>query len=158
MKNLLTLLTVSILLSNCVPQKLNSPPPEVAAQSDAKQVEISKEPRVERGTVTEVMVEKVYAQRVSDQALLIDTRPPLFYNLGHIDGAISIPLKSFDKSFAAKKSEVDAAVSAGKVLVIYCANEVCVDSHRMSEKLATMGYDVSVFKGGWELWKQTGLE
>lgn len=111
-----------------------------------------------KGEVTEVLVEQVFALRGEGQALLIDTRPPLFFALGHIDGAINVPLKHYEKSYPANKSTIAAAKSEGKVLIVYCANEVCVDSHKMANQLAIEGFDSSVFKGGWELWKETGLE
>ena len=132
--------------------------PEVAPVVVKAQPKTPTKPAIKKGEVTEVLVEQVFGLRSEERALLIDTRPPIFFALGHIDGAINVPLKYFAKSYPANKSKIDSAVSEGKVLVVYCANQTCVDSHRMAKELAEKGYSSSVFKGGWELWKETGLE
>ena len=79
------------------------------------------------------------------------------FNLGHIEGAHSLPLKTFDKSYQESKGVLDSAKSSGKVIVIYCQSEKCKDSFVMASKLHNRGYNVRVFKGGWELWKMSGL-
>lgn len=107
--------------------------------------------------VTELPIERVFELQQSGVIFLIDTRPTIFYNLGHIDGAHSLPLKSFDKSFSKNQSAIDAALAEGKKLVIYCQSEKCTDSNKMAKVMSEMGYKVSVFKGGWELWKMSGL-
>lgn len=96
--------------------------------------------------------------KMKDEVVMIDTRPGIFYSMGHVSGAISIPLKHVDKVFVLKKDVIDAAVKDGKHLVVYCANSNCKDSHKMAQWLAAKNYDVSVFEGGWELWKQAGIE
>jgi rhodanese-related sulfurtransferase len=104
-----------------------------------------------------IPIEKVFELQQTGSILLIDTRSPIFYKLGHIDGAQNIPLKSFDKNIDSTKITLDAAMAAGKKIVIYCQSEKCPDSFRMAQVLSKSGYDVSVFKGGWELWKMSGL-
>jgi len=107
--------------------------------------------------VVEIPIEKVFELQQTDSILLIDTRSPIFYKLGHIDGAQSIPLKSFDENIDSTKITLDAAMAAGKKVVIYCQSEKCPDSSRMAQSLTSSGYDVRVFKGGWQLWKMSGL-
>lgn len=132
---------------------------KAALQLDAKPLtKIQPKSLLKKGEITEVMVEQVYGLRGENKALLIDTRPPIFFALGHIDGAINVPLKNFSTSYPANQSKITTAVSEGKVLLVYCANQTCIDSHRMASLLAEKGYNSSVFKGGWELWKETGLE
>lgn len=133
--------------------KVVSTPVSAAAQPITQKLIV-----VKKGEVTEVLVEQVFELRSSERALLIDTRPPIFFALGHIEGAINVPLKHFEKSYPANQAQIAQAVAEGKILVVYCANQVCVDSHRMAGKLAERGYNASVFKGGWELWRETGLE
>lgn len=108
--------------------------------------------------ITSVAVERVFELRETGEIYLIDTRPALFFFRGHINHAVNIPLKKFDKLYAEKESEIAEARAAGKVLVIYCANEKCPDSYKMAIRFAEKGISTSVFKGGWELWQQTGLE
>lgn len=159
MKKLLVL-GIFVSLVSCATQsnKVASPSqqaaPEVAPVSEKKQENI---PAIELGEITEVTVEQVFELKISDRALLIDTRPPVFFAMGHIDGAESIALKNFEKTFPPKEALVKSAASSGKVIIIYCADEKCPDSYLMAKRLSEMGLDVSVFKGGWELWKQSGL-
>lgn len=108
-------------------------------------------------SITELPIERVFELQQSGAILLIDTRSPIFYSLGHIGGAHSLPLKSFEKSFKESQSTIDSAVADGKKLVIYCQSEKCSDSYIMGKALQEIGYQVSVFKGGWELWKMSGL-
>ena len=107
--------------------------------------------------VSELPIEKVFELQQTGSILLIDTRSTVFYNLGHIDGAHSLPLKSFKKRFESSRSALDAAVAEGKKIVIYCQSEKCSDSYKMAQALSKSGYKVSIFKGGWELWKMSGL-
>ncbi len=117
----------------------------------------SQENTTDRGAVSEMPIERVFELQQMGSILLIDTRPPIFYKLGHIDGAHSLPLKSFEKSFVASKSIIDDAKSAGKKIVIYCQSEKCQSSDKMAQRFSERGYNVSIFKGGWELWKMSGL-
>lgn len=89
---------------------------------------------------------------------LIDTRPPLFFRLGHIGGANSLPLIKYDKALASQRAQLDAAAKSGKPIVTYCQNTHCPDAHRMAKKLALLGHNVTVYHGGWEEWKNSGLE
>ncbi len=107
--------------------------------------------------VAELSIEKVFELQQTGSVLLIDTRSPVFYNLGHIDGAYSLPLKSFKKGFESLRSTLDAAVTEEKKIVVYCQSEKCPDSFKMARALSSAGYNVSIFKGGWELWKMSGL-
>ena len=99
-------------------------------------------------TIIELPIERVFELQQTDSILLIDTRAPIFYRLGHIDGAYSLPLKSFEKSFYVSKSILDSAETGGKKIVIYCQSEKCTDSYIMARALSESGYKVSVFKGG----------
>ena len=78
--------------------------------------------------------------------------------MGHIEEAISLPLKKFDKVIDSRRAMLDSALKAGRVVVLYCQNVKCPEAHIMAEKLAALGYSVSVYKGGWEEWKQAGLQ
>ncbi|MGJ8673746.1 rhodanese-like domain-containing protein [Rubritalea sp.] len=136
--------------------------PVVSAQSATEeftQLDIKKEEQgFDESLITKVEVERVFELRESGKVYLIDTRPSLFFLRGHIFGAESLPLKHFDTMYLEKESEIKQAVSEGKKIVIYCASEKCPDSYEMATRFAKKGISSSVFKGGWSLWKQTGLE
>ena len=151
-----------MLTSSCTS---NLPDPTIDDSSSAE--ELKQQKVVENGVmnktskasspVRELPIERVFELQQTGSILLIDTRSPIFYKLGHIEGAYSLPLKSFEKSFESSRSTLDSAVNEGKQIVIYCQSEKCSDSYKMAQSLSKSGYNVSVFKGGWELWKMSGL-
>ncbi|MFC4994487.1 rhodanese-like domain-containing protein [Rubritalea tangerina] len=143
------------ILSQCAQpeeERVESVDPVVEEKKEKKNEEVISQYRA-----LEIPIEKVFEMQQGGQAFLLDTRPPIFFNLGHIEGAHSLPLKTFDKSYQESKGVLDTAKSSGKVIVIYCQSEKCKDSFVMASKLHNRGYNVRVFKGGWELWKMSGL-
>ena len=110
------------------------------------------------GAITELDLGRLIALRDDGKVLLVDVRPGMFYRLGHIPGAVSLPKKSFAARFPGRKADLDAAVAAGKVVVLYCTNVECPDGFAVARKLAPMGYSVSLYKGGWEEWEAMGFQ
>lgn len=151
-----------VLLAGCGTTKPGGPlpdtpstrAPEAVEQVSARKPEAAPEP----GTITEVDLGRLLELRDAGMVLLVDVRPSLFYAMGHISGAVSLPKKTFEASWPGRKEQLEAAVAAGKVVVLYCTNEQCPDGYAVARKLAPMGYDVSIYKGGWEEWKMTGFE
>ena len=119
---------------------------------------VAKKTAIDPGAVTAIDIGQLFVAMQASSVLLVDCRPPIFYHMGHIDSAISWPLKKFDKVIGTQKLELQSALKAGKVVVLYCQNIKCPDAHIMAEKLSALGYAVSVYKGGWEEWKQAGLQ
>ena len=114
-------------------------------------------PEVAPKEITSVDLERLFLLKEEGKVLLVDVRPSVFFVLGHIDGAISMPLKSFEASYPKKKGELDAAVAVGKVIVLYCADLNCPDAYATAKKLVVDGYATSIYKGGWDEWKKAGL-
>ncbi len=112
---------------------------------------------IRKGALTSIDMERLFSLSQTGKALLIDVRPPLYYRLGHIDGAESLPFIKYDKIITSKRAILDAAVKSGKIIVLYCQNVNCPDAHKTGLKLIELGYSVSVYRGGWEEWKESGL-
>ena len=90
------------------------------------------------------------------EAVVVDARPEVFHRLGHVPGALSLPVKDFKASYAKHRSRLEADKRA--LVVVYCSNEACEDSTLVGEALKKLGYtQVAIFKGGWEEWTDTGL-
>lgn len=115
------------------------------------------EPANAKGRISEMDIGTFFQLQGQNRAFLVDVRPALFYNLGHIPGAISLPKRSFKTLFPSAKAELDAALSAGKVIVLYCSDLDCPDGRNTALLLAKEGYSTSVYKGGWKEWKGSGL-
>jgi rhodanese-related sulfurtransferase len=82
-------------------------------------------------------------------ALFVDARHAYDYNLGHIKGAINVPLKDFE---LARSPLVNTPKE--KLLVTYCDGADCNSSIELAQKLAAAGFtDVKMFFGGWKEWQ-----
>ncbi|MBK1856018.1 rhodanese-like domain-containing protein [Verrucomicrobiaceae bacterium 5K15] len=113
---------------------------------------------VKPGAVTSIAIDQLFSMKAAGTAVVYDVRPPLFYRLGHIDGAESMPLIKYDKIIAEKRPQLDAAIKAGKLIILYCQNSNCPDAHSTAVRLSKLGYSTSIYRDGWEGWKQAGLE
>jgi rhodanese-related sulfurtransferase len=134
-----------------------SPPPATAQETKPLE-EKAPAPAVKAGEITSVDIEHLFLLKGEDKALVVDVRPNMFYLMGHIEGAISLPLKTYDASYPKKRGALEAALKAGKVLVLYCADVNCPDGYAVAKSLSAAGYPTSLYKGGWEVWKAAGLE
>ena len=84
---------------------------------------------------------------------VVDARPRLFFNFGHVPGALSLPREDFATAYA----KVGPQLPKDRALVVYCASETCEDAGLVRDALERMGYTrVLVFPGGWEAWQAAG--
>ena len=107
------------------------------------------------GFVAPTMVTRDQAQAYFDsgKALFIDARHEFDFKLGHIRGAISIPLSIYQT----KRAVLDS-IPKNQLLVAYCDGAECNSSIELSVKLAKEGYtDVKIFFGGWREWMESNL-
>ena len=74
-------------------------------------------PAVKPGKITSVDMGQLFTMSQTGKVYLIDTRPPLYFRLGHIDVANSLPLIKYDKVILEKKPQIEAALKAGKIIV-----------------------------------------
>ncbi len=89
----------------------------------------------------------------SGTAVFIDARHEFDYKLGHIRGAINIPLRTY----GTKKAVLDT-IPRNRLLVAYCDGAECNSSIELSVKLAKDGYtNVKMFFGGWREWTASNL-
>lgn len=118
---------------------------------------LAKTQKVIPGQITGVDIERLFSLMQSQQVLLVDCRPGIYYHLGHIQDAMHLPLKKYARSLDTTKGLFDRALKEGKVIVIYCQNLNCPDAYLFAKGISAEGYSVSVYKGGWEEWKASGL-
>jgi rhodanese-related sulfurtransferase len=87
--------------------------------------------------------------------LLLDARVAAAYRLGHIPGALSLPLGEFAAAFPALEPRLRRA----RLLVVYCSAVTCSDSSGLAAKLQAAGLrDLLVYRGGMEDWAARGLD
>lgn len=84
-----------------------------------------------------------------NQALFIDSRHSFDFQLGHIRGAVNVPLAEFDL-----RKELVGALPKDKTLVTYCDGADCNSSIELAVRLQGSGFSaVKVFFGGWHEWQ-----
>jgi len=87
-------------------------------------------------------------------ALFVDARHEYDYKLGHIKGAINVPLQDF----ALERSPL-SSLPKDTLIVTYCDGAECNSSIELAQKLAAAGFTrVKMFFGGWNEWKQHHLQ
>lgn len=85
----------------------------------------------------------------------VDARAEDFYLLGHIRGAISLPVSDFEAAFAAREKDIPGK---DQELVCYCSGFGCEESVELAHELLRRGYArVFVYLGGWPEWSEAGL-
>lgn len=113
---------------------------------------ISKEIRI-------IQIDELRKLLDQDRALLLDVRPQIFYQLGHIPIAQSFPKESFEQAYGAKKTKIVAVIDQGKLIIVYCSGEHCADASTVASKLAELGYgNLGIFEAGWDAWENAGLD
>jgi rhodanese-related sulfurtransferase len=136
----------------------DSPPTSTPARVPAPVPDKPVVQKTPSAPITEIDVSRLFTLRTEDKALLYDVRLPLYYKLGHIDGAILFYPKPFDEAFDREKPQMEQALRDGKEIVLYCGAVDCHDSHIVAKMIAERGIPVSVYSGGWAEWKAVGIE
>lgn len=81
--------------------------------------------------------------------IVLDVRPPLEYNAGHIPGAVNIPLAELEGHL----SELDPA----QEVVAYCRGPHCILAFDAVARLRARGLKARRLQDGFPEWKQAGL-
>lgn len=104
-----------------------------------------------------VGIDKVAAAVESRSCLIVDARPGIFWEMGHIPGAISLPRKTFLESYPATEPVLREAVAAGRPLLVYCADTHCPDAGALAQELNQRGFKgIQLFEAGWAAWEEAG--
>ena len=90
------------------------------------------------------------------EARVLDARPEVFYQLGHVPGAINLPREDFQARYGELRTELER--SKARRIVVYCSDSDCEDSQLVAEALVKLAYpSVYVFRGGWDVWTNAHL-
>ncbi|MFT3992029.1 MAG: rhodanese-like domain-containing protein [Luteolibacter sp.] len=159
-------ITAALGLSACAPeQPVQTPAPAPAkptpAKAEAKPKEAYKKPvRMNgRGKIDSISLEEFFALHQSGEVMLYDARPAFFYNLGHIPGAVSLPVHKSDVDTPIHQQEaaIKAGLAKGGTIVVYCTSINCPDARSLAIHFSGFGYPVKIFSGGWDAWKNAGM-
>ena len=109
-------------------------------------------PPVQEVAPTFIIFEEALAFFNSGEGLFVDSRHEYDYKLGHIKGAVNLPLKELDTHTA-----VYAGWPKDKLLTVYCDGAECNSSIELAKKLSAAGFtNVKIFFGGWTEWQANG--
>lgn len=101
-----------------------------------------------------VSVEEVEALLVRADVIVLDARPPAFFEMGHLAGARNLSREQFDKDFASLETILRAP---GQTLLIYCSDVSCEDGALIARTLQQRGFtSLLLFPGGIAEWEGAG--
>lgn len=80
---------------------------------------------------------------------LLDVRPQVEFQAGHLPDAINIPLDELETMLD--------ALPRDREIIAYCRGPYCVLSHEAVERLRKLGFRVRRFDEGFPEWKAAGL-
>lgn len=86
----------------------------------------------------------------SGEVVLLDVRPDDEYALGHLPGALNVPLAELERRLA--------ELPHGKEIVAYCRGPYCILSFQAVAALRAKGYRVRRLEDGYPEWKAAGME
>ena len=92
----------------------------------------------------------------SKSALILDARPSVFFEQGHVPGALNLARDDFAHDYRDLAGVLQ--VAHDKPIIVYCSGGECHDSRLVANALLSLGFgNVSVFTGGWDAWSAAGL-
>jgi rhodanese-related sulfurtransferase len=105
--------------------------------------------RTRRHEFEKVSIDEVRDRLRAGKALLIDARPDVEYQAGHLPQAISIPLDELERRLD--------ELPWNRTLVVYCRGPLCVIADDALAVLAEDGRKVARLEEGVAEWQQAGL-
>lgn len=80
--------------------------------------------------------------------VLVDVRPTLEYESGHLQGAISVPIDQLAKRLNTLQRD--------RQIIVYCRGTYCQFADRAVSILRRKGFDAIRLEGGWPEWRAEG--
>jgi ArsR family transcriptional regulator len=98
----------------------------------------------------EPVTRKQLLKMIRDDAVtVLDVRPPDEFALGHLPGAVNIPLRTLKRQLS--------AINPDRDIVAYCRGEYCVLSFEAVALLRARGFKVRRLEEGLPEWRAAGL-
>lgn len=98
--------------------------------------------------------QELQAALARPETILVDARADLFYEMGHLPGAVNLPLEDIDSAtLAAWRSELTPEAN----IIVYCSDSLCPMAAQLAEQMMALGLRPSIFKPGFDAWEERGL-
>jgi rhodanese-related sulfurtransferase len=86
---------------------------------------------------------------------VLDARTVENFALGHIPGALNLPISRFDEYFPRRRERLQAA----RMVILYCSGWTCTDSHELALRLFQNGLkSLLLYRGGMADWLEKGYD
>ena len=121
-----------------------------ASQEIAELEKIMNRQREDNNAQNAVSLDELEQMIEAKNVLLMDVRPSVEYEFGHITGAISIPMNELMANL--KNIPVD------KEIIAYCRGPFCVLADEAVKLLKEQGYQIRRLDEGYPEWKMKQLE
>jgi rhodanese-related sulfurtransferase/DNA-binding HxlR family transcriptional regulator len=120
----------------------------VAERRLAEVAQVVREHAVDGGAQGEVSRDQLQALIDQGKIMLIDVRPRLEYDNGHLPGAVSVPVDELP-------GRLDSLPRKRRI-VAYCRGTYCLFADEAVALLRREGFDAIRLDGGWPEWKAEG--
>jgi rhodanese-related sulfurtransferase len=89
-------------------------------------------------------------------ALILDARPSVFFERGHVPGALNLSRDDFARDYRHLAPRLKG--TSTQPIIVYCSGGTCHDSRLVANALLSLGFsDVSIYTGGWDEWSAAHL-
>ena len=123
---------------------------KIAEQNVAEVERVVRSYFEDRDSLEPVSRKELLDRSRSDGVTILDVRPEDEFALGHLPGAINIPLRALE----ARLSELDPS----KEIVAYCRGPYCVLSYEAVAALRKRGFKALRLEDGLPEWRAAGLK
>lgn len=104
----------------------------------------------QRDALEAISREELVVRLRDDAVTVLDVRPDEEYALGHISGAINVPIGELEQRLAELPND--------REIIAYCRGPYCVMSFEAVAALRAKGYHVRRLEDGFPEWKAAGLD
>jgi len=155
------LLAIASLVAGLIMNRFSPTPLPILYQTpeqrfDAELTTLVAAPPFKIAPAASVGLEEFHSAVDSRNSLILDARPSVFFEQGHVPGALNLARDDFARDYRNLAGMLQTAHY--KRIVVYCSGGDCHDSRLVANALLSLGFsNVSVFTGGWEEWSAAGL-
>ena len=121
-----------------------------ASQEIAELEKIMNRQREDNKSLNAVSLSELESMINNENILLMDVRPSVEYEFGHITGAVSVPMNEL---MASLKN-----IAKEKEIIAYCRGPFCVLADEAVKLLKEQGYQVRRLDEGYPEWKMKQIE
>jgi rhodanese-related sulfurtransferase len=102
----------------------------------------------DRVSTVQISRDELEAKLRRDNLVILDVRPEVEYQNGHLPGAVSIPVEQLAKRLR--------TLPRDRRIVVYCRGSYCQFADRAVSILRRKGFEAIRLEGGWPEWRAEG--